>query len=362
MDGARRGILGAARPAQRCRVALELVRDRQSREVLAEHDHEPEVGVVERVQPLVELASERREQADARRADGSRSLRAARAPRGSARRPAPSRARADARSSASVRSSMRNPSSSSNRTARRSRSGSSTKIDSETARMTPAAEIRAAVVRVVRLAGTHAHGDRVEREVARREVGVDPVADRREVDGLVDAVRDDTPRAVPLGEREDATPPKRRAKRFAASRGSAQATSRSRTGRRRSSSRTAPPTTHASSSPRISRSRSSIDRDPPRTARARVRARRDLVRDRARDACVLLDEDSVADERDGRARRDRRRRARPRARPSRSSRRRGVARPRRAPPCPSCRDGSRPRTRRGRCRSRSGRSATNLRP
>ena len=65
------------------------------------------------------------------------------------------------------------------------------------------AQIGAAVVRIVRLAGTHRHGDRVEREVARREIGVDPVADRREVDRLVDAVRDDPPGSVSLGERED---------------------------------------------------------------------------------------------------------------------------------------------------------------
>ena len=67
---------------------------------------------------------------------------------------------------------------------------------------TPAREIGTPVVRVVGVARRDVLGDRVEREVARREVGVDPVRERREVDRLVDALGDDTPRAVPLGERE----------------------------------------------------------------------------------------------------------------------------------------------------------------
>ena len=58
-------------------------------------------------------------------------------------------------------------------------------------------------MRVVRLARSNMDGDRVEREVAGREVGVDPLADRREVDGLVDAVGDHPPCSVPLRERED---------------------------------------------------------------------------------------------------------------------------------------------------------------
>ena len=50
--------------------------------------------------------------------------------------------------------------------------------------MTPAPD-RPPVVRIVRVTRRDAHGDRVEREVARREVGVDPVGERREVDRLV---------------------------------------------------------------------------------------------------------------------------------------------------------------------------------
>ena len=46
------------------------------------------------------------------------------------------------------------------------------------------------------------HGDRVEGEVACCEIGVDPLADRREVNRFVDAVDDDPPGAVSLRERE----------------------------------------------------------------------------------------------------------------------------------------------------------------
>ena len=98
---------------------------------------------------------------------------------------------------------MPNPSSSSNRTARSSRSGSSRKIDSETARMTPAARSArpscGSCVSPVRTDTAIALN--VKSRVA-RSASI-PVADRREVDRLVDAVRDDPPRSVPLGERED---------------------------------------------------------------------------------------------------------------------------------------------------------------
>ena len=50
VDRARRRILGPARPPKRRRVALQLVRDRKPREGVAEDDHEPEVGIVERVE------------------------------------------------------------------------------------------------------------------------------------------------------------------------------------------------------------------------------------------------------------------------------------------------------------------------
>ena len=186
--------------------------------------------------------------------------------------------------------------------------------------MTPARDPRAR--RAGRVPPVRRHGDRVEREVTGREVGVEAVVERREVDGLIDAVGDDPPGAVALGERED-RPAEATCE---AMRGITRIRARDvevENGRRRSSSRTAPPTTQASSSPRISRRRSSIGRDPPGATRARVQAGRDLVPDRARDARVLLDEDPVAEERD-RSAAGPRRRAGPRARPSRSFRRPGV--------------------------------------
>src|SRR4249920_4166559 len=92
-------------------------------------------------------------------------------------------------------------------------------------------------------------------------------------------------------------PPKRREKRWAASRGSAQATSTSSTARPRTRSRMAPPTTHASSPSRSSRSRSAIDRDPASTARARIQPDGDLVADGVGNARMVLDEHAVADQR-----------------------------------------------------------------
>ena len=64
MDRARRRILRPARTLERTRIALQLVRDRQARQVLAEDDHEPEVRVVERVEPVVERPPERLERSD----------------------------------------------------------------------------------------------------------------------------------------------------------------------------------------------------------------------------------------------------------------------------------------------------------
>ena len=104
---------------------------------------------------------------------------------------------------------------------------------------------------------------------------------------------------------------------------------------------------------RISRSRSSIDRDPPRSAGAGVEPRSDLVADRVRDTRVLLDQDPVADERHRRSERELARPARPRAHPSRSCPRPVGARRRRGSRSRSCRAGSRPRSRPGRCRSTS---------
>src|SRR5207244_12646747 len=77
--------------------------------------------------------------------------------------------------------------------------------------------------------------------------------------------------------------------------------SRSRTDRPSSSSRTVPPTTHASCPARISTAVSTIDHDPARPVRGGADAARELVGDRARVARMLLGEDAVADQRDLRA-------------------------------------------------------------
>ena len=148
-------------------------------------------------------------------------------------------------------------------------------------------------------------------------------------------------------------PPERFAYSRAAPWGSRQATSRSMTSRPSSSSRTAPPTIHASSPARISRASSSIEHDPPRPRRARVDAADELVVDRVRNPCVLLDENAVPDERDRRADRQLADRARPPGHPWRRRRRRGGARRRRAPRRPSCRAGNRRHSPRGRSRSSS---------
>ena len=62
-------------------------------------------------------------------------------------------------------------------------------------------EVLAPAGRVVRLAGLERDGDRVDREVAAEEVGVDPVRERREVDGP-SALERDAPCPVPFRERE----------------------------------------------------------------------------------------------------------------------------------------------------------------
>src|SRR5918992_1826377 len=76
--------------------------------------------------------------------------------------------------------------------------------------------------------------------------------------------------------------------------------SRSTTGRPSSSSRTAPPTTHATWPASSSRASSRIEHASPAARRpARVAdSAGELVVDRARDACVLLEEQAVADDRD----------------------------------------------------------------
>ena len=66
----------------------------------------------------------------------------------------------------------------------------------------PGLEVGTAGVRVVRRSRTDVPGHRVEREVARREIGVDAVSDRGEVDRLRNPVHDDPPGSVSLRERE----------------------------------------------------------------------------------------------------------------------------------------------------------------
>src|SRR5919201_143027 len=74
--------------------------------------------------------------------------------------------------------------------------------------------------------------------------------------------------------------------------------SRSTSSRPMSSSRTAPPTSHASSFPRTWRTSSSIDDLPGGPLPARIDAAGDLVVDRPGDAGMLLGEKTVADQRD----------------------------------------------------------------
>ena len=91
VDCARRWVVGLPRAPECARVALELVRDGKPSEVLAEGDHESEVGIVERVEALVESAAERLEQADLVQAPVSRRGQSFAAPTARARRQVSSR-------------------------------------------------------------------------------------------------------------------------------------------------------------------------------------------------------------------------------------------------------------------------------
>ena len=361
VDGARRRLLGPARRgASAARTAAARWRSGAAR---APRRRPRRAGsrVVDRVEPPVERAAERARAGRPRRAGGSP---AGESRSSSARIRSPAgcvTSAADARRSASVRSSMRKPSSSSRRTARSSRSGSSTKIDSETARTTPASRSARPSCGSCGSPARDRHGDRVEGEVARREVGLDAVAERSEVDGLVDAVDDDPPRAVALRERErraaEATGEAvRGVARIARTRRRGRAPAAAGAGRERRRRRSRPPRP-----PRISRRRSSIDGDPPGAARARVEPRRDLVADRAGDrACSSMRIPSPtsvtgvpagsSSQLDGeRVHRDRADDAATLALDEYLA-------------CPSCRGETRPHTRPGRCRSRSaGRRRTGAR-
>ena len=246
------------------------------------------------------------------------------------RSPAGSPTRADAaRNSSAVGSSRRKPSSSSMRTARSRRSGSSSKTDSQTARSRRAA-VSLPAEGIHERPSAERPRERIDREVPRRQVLLDGLAVQRcEVERVAVAERD-APNAVPLGEREDRAS------------GETRVEARRQLGVRagdvdvhdlaRSSSRSAPPTTHAGSSPTARRMRSSIDDPPLRPAPVTVETAGDLVVDRAENARA--------------PRRGRRRRsasppprpppprARRRASPSRSSPRPGVSPPPREPPSP----------------------------
>ena len=64
MNGPRRRILRRARTSKRGGIPLEVVRDRQARQFLAEDGDESEIRVVQRVEAVVEDAAERLEQLD----------------------------------------------------------------------------------------------------------------------------------------------------------------------------------------------------------------------------------------------------------------------------------------------------------
>ena len=202
MDRARGGILRPARPSKRRRVAPELVRDRKTREVLAEDDDEAEVRIVECIEALVDRTAERLEQPDVLQAPkagrrqplqlGENAL--AGGPGHECNRLEQERLRA-----------LVHPKPELVLEAHRPEEAEGVVAEDRLGHGSDDAgpEVGAAVVRVVRLARSDMHGDRVEREVAGREVGVDPVADRCEVDGLVDAVGDHPPCSVALRQGED---------------------------------------------------------------------------------------------------------------------------------------------------------------
>jgi hypothetical protein len=202
MDRPRRGIFRPARTTKRGRVALELVRDRKTREVPAEDDDEAEVRVVEGVEAAVELATEQREQPDV-----------VQAPKAGRRQPLQLRENAlscrlgheRCRRTQQRLGSLVHPKPELVLEAHRPQEAEGVVAEDRLGHGSDDAglEVGAAVVRVVRLARSDMDGDRVEREVAGREVGVDPLADRCEVDGLVDAVGDHPPCSVPLRQRED---------------------------------------------------------------------------------------------------------------------------------------------------------------
>ena len=201
VDCARRWVVGLPRAPECARVALELVRDGEPSEVLAEGDDESEVGIVERVEALVESAAERLEQADLVQAPVPRcgqSLQLRQhALAGRSRHERGRRAQERLRTLVHLEPQLVLEAHGAQESKR--------VVDEDGVRHRPndaVPQVVATVVRVVGSAGLDALGDRVEREVARREVGVDPVGQRGEVHRLVDAVGDHAPGAMALGERE----------------------------------------------------------------------------------------------------------------------------------------------------------------
>ena len=157
-------------------------------------------------------------------------------------------------------------------------------------------QVGAAAVRIAVLAAVDRHRHRVEGEVSRREIRVDPVRQRREVDRLLRSGRRDAPRAVAIGQR------KRRAAEPLREAVSSIARVRARDVDVDERSSEKPVPDRAADDPGLLARQDLgdplIHRDhPPRPARRRHDARRDLVSDRAGDARVLLDRDAVADDR-----------------------------------------------------------------
>jgi hypothetical protein len=203
--GARRRVLRLARATERRGVALELIGDRKAHKVLAEDRHEAEVGVVQRVEALIEDATEWLEQADVLEPP----IAVGRKPAELGEHAFTGRLRHERARGAEERlRALVHPEPELVLEANRAQEPVRI-VDEDRVRDRAddaGAKVAAPVVRVVRLPGLDALGDRVEREVPRREVRIEPVLERREVHRLVDPGGDDAPCAVSLGEGEDGAP------------------------------------------------------------------------------------------------------------------------------------------------------------
>src|SRR3990170_1536496 len=201
MDRPRRRIVRPPSAQKRRGVAAEIVRDRESRELLPEHRDEPEVGIVQGIERAVECAAERLEHPDV-----------AQAPVPGRREPAELHEYALSRwtrdeGSGGTKKRLRTLVHAETELVLEPDRAKETKrvVEEHHLRDRPddtLREIRAAVVRIARSARAHPDRDRVEREVARREIGRDAVRKGCEVDRLRCSFGDDAPGAVALGERE----------------------------------------------------------------------------------------------------------------------------------------------------------------